>query len=526
MSDQGETEPGGQPETSRQETSRPGGGVRRAVALVAAAVAVVGAAGAGFATGSMVGGGGTQPEDVLPATAVAFADLDLDPPAGQKLNIARLLGRLPEVKDEYGPEPDLRELVVRTALGGTPLVDADLEQWMGDRLGVALVPDDTPDGVSGGVTAVLALQVSDADGAVDDLVRLLGPDRVAVSGDYVVVTGVGGVTEDLAALSSQEAGRSTAPTARDVVAAAEGEALGDSETFTDAFSHLEDGFATLYVDGDALADLGRTPGSGPGAEGALGAAAVGGRSAAVLRAEPNAVELTGWSTTPLPGDGRTATLATGLPEQTVIALEGTGGAELVAERWQQLVGSVPARTGGTELDRRLAQVEAQLGIALPEDLQTIAGLDAVVAVDGSSMLTGVPGAGVRSVTDAAAATDLAGRLQQSLAELTGGLGIVAASTDDGLVVATSADYAQVLSAGDGGLGGSARFVEALPDAADARYLAWVDLAALSGPLLLAAPESAATLAPLDSLGVTVGPAMSGDDGTAVRARLVFAEDDS
>ena len=63
-----------------------------------AGVLVVAAAGAGFAVGSVVGGGGTQPEDVLPDTVVAYADIDLDPAAEQKINVIRLLGQFKGVE--------------------------------------------------------------------------------------------------------------------------------------------------------------------------------------------------------------------------------------------------------------------------------------------------------------------------------------------------------------------------------------------------------------------------------------------
>jgi hypothetical protein len=242
-----------------------------------------------------------------------------------------------------------------------------------------------------------------------------------------------------------------------------------------------------------------------------------GQTVGVLRAEPDAIDLVGWSSAALPGDAATAELASRLPADTVVAVEATGGAALVEQRWQQLADS---GAGAAGLDRVLAEVEARLGLELPGDLQTMAGQDAVLAVSGDSLLAGLPGAGLRSVTDPQAAADLTSRLEPKLAELTGGLGIVARPTDDGMVVATTDAYATALEQDGGGLGGSARFTRALPDAADASYLAWVDVAALSGPLLLAAPDAASSLDPLDSLGATMGPK---DGGTAIRVRLVFSE---
>ena len=150
-----------------------------------AGVAVVAAAGAGFAVGAVVGGGGTQPEDVLPDTVLAYVDIDLDPAAEQKVNFVRLLGRFPDVEEEYGPEPDIRAVVVDWLAEGTELEDADIDQWIGDRVGVGISWDADADAL----TPVAAIQVSDADEAVADLQLVLDDDQIATTDDYVVVTG-------------------------------------------------------------------------------------------------------------------------------------------------------------------------------------------------------------------------------------------------------------------------------------------------------------------------------------------------
>ena len=99
---------------------------RRAWVAIGVGLAVVASAGAGFAAGTVVGGGGTQPEDVLPDTVVAYVDVDLDPAAQQKVNLVRLLGRFPDVEQEYGREPDVRAVVVDWLVEGTELEDADV----------------------------------------------------------------------------------------------------------------------------------------------------------------------------------------------------------------------------------------------------------------------------------------------------------------------------------------------------------------------------------------------------------------
>ncbi len=98
--------------------------------------------------------------------------------------------------------------------------------------------------------------------------------------------------------------------------------------------------------------------------------------------------------------------------------------------------------------------------------------------------------------------------------------MTAQGTADGMVIATTDDYAAQLEAGDGSLGDDPTYQEALPDASGASYLVWVDFAAVSGFVALAAPEAAGVIDPLEAFGATVSP---DDGGSLTRARLVFSD---
>ncbi len=491
---------------------------------VAAGAAVVASAGAGFAAGSVVGGGGTQPEDVLPDTVVAYIDVDLDPAAQQKVNLVRLLGRFPDVEQEYGREPDIRTVALDWLIEGTELEDADVSAWIGDRIGLGL----SWDAEAEALTPVAALQVTDQDEAVADLGRVLDPEQIAVSDGYVVVTG--DLLKEFAALDDLDGlvGSEVpgAQTAAEVVAAGEAASLSQSAVFVDVFDHLDDGLLTTYIDGEGIDAAGEQIADSlglalPGVTGSLSEAAESGQAGAVLRAEPNALELLAWSSADPENGTAPAQLMSTLPESTLFAVEFTGGSELVADRWAQTIESAEqgALTPG-EVERGLAELEAQYGIELPDDLQTLVGEDAVLAVDGEGLLTSVPGIGLRSVTDPAAGTALASQVESALASLTGGFGITARGTADGMVVATTDDYAAQLESGDGALGADPTYREALPDAAGASYVVWVDFAAVSGFVTLAVPESAGVIDPLEAFGATVSP---DDGGSLVRARLVFSD---
>jgi hypothetical protein len=485
--------------------------------------AVVVAAGAGFAAGTVLGGGGVQPEDVLPASVVAYADVDLDPSAEQKVNLVRLLGQFPDVERDYGAEPDLRQVVVDWLTEGTALEGAGADEWVGDRVGLGLSWDADAEAL----TPLAALQTTDEEAAVADLGQVLEPQQIAVTQGYVVVAGDPfSDLRDRPAFDFPAVGEPQ--TAAEIVAAGEAAPLAQSPEFETVFERLDSGVLTLYLDGaglagavdDLAAELDLPADELAGSTDDLERL---GQSGAVLRAEPTALELLGWSNALPPGQASSAALVESLPDSTLFAAEVTGAGAQVGEQWaQSLDGAAGTGVAGEDVEGLLTELEAQFDLRLPDDLETLLGDDVVVAVDGEGLLTGVPGIGLRSITDPAAGADLAARLESALATLTGGFGITASGTEDGLVVASSESFAEQLTAGDGTLAEDASFQEAVPDVGQATALVWVDFAAISGFAQLAAPDSADVISPLQSLGVAVTPE---GEGTQVRVRLVFDDVD-
>jgi hypothetical protein len=513
-----------------------GRGSGRLLAVAVGVVAVLVAAGAGFALGTRIGGGGTQPEDVLPSTMVVYSDIDLDPSASQKVNLARLLGQFPDIKAKYGSEPDVRQLLIDQAVKGSPLENADVESWVGDRIGGGLNwnPDDNQ------MAAVVAIQVTDEDAARADLEKVLDDSQLAFSDGYAVISssimpsftdvggGVGG------GVGQGE------PPAQDLVDQAQDASLADAEKFQNVFNNLDDGWATLYVDGQTIDEASKQltealGGNDPLLGGGFGSMSPGiapnfqsGQVGAVVRAEPDAIEMVAWNTAPVPDWASSpVSMVQQLPASTVFAVGFTGGATAVAQRWDTLLAQAKQSGGGRQVERELAQIEAQYGIRLPDDLETILGSQTVFMVDGQNLLSSVPGIGLRSVTNSDDAAAVVDQLQSALSTLTGGFGVTAKTTDDGLVVASTPDLASTLasegssdagSSQSGQLGDDPDFQNAVPDADQASAVAWLDLGAITGLAQLAAPDEAGVLAPLSGLGVSVSPA---DGGTQLRARLVF-----
>ena len=166
----------------------------RLLAGIATVMALVVGGGA-YAAWSVLNGGGTQPDQILPATTVAFVKLDLNPSAGQKLDLYRLLQKFPAATHLQSSDSDFsgwitRQLSQSVTTGGLNFAK-DIKPWLGDRFAVALVPlrskagAQTPEPV-----VVLAETDQTAAAAAMNKLRALGDSSLgyAFTDGYVVVS--------------------------------------------------------------------------------------------------------------------------------------------------------------------------------------------------------------------------------------------------------------------------------------------------------------------------------------------------
>jgi hypothetical protein len=201
-----------------------------------------------------------------------------------------------------------------------------------------------------------------------------------------------------------------------------------------------------------------------------------------------------------------------VPDDSAAVLAFAGYGELVGPEWERLRQD-PAAASGLDMVRDGA---AGLGFALPEDLGTLLGQEAVLAV--GPVGQGTPAVGLRTAGEAARVQELFGRAVDALA----GQGVQPAptrrDTADAAVLATTPLLADRLAARDGSLGEAERFRAAVPEVDDPVALGYVDLAGIIDGLAATEPEPVpAGLAPLDSFGF----AGHVDDGDQVlRFRLV------
>jgi hypothetical protein len=466
---------------------------RRTAVIVGGVVGAGLVTAAGVALGMTLSGGGAQPEDVLPAGAVAYADVDFDPAAGQKVNAVRFFRSFPEVGTRLGSGDDLRSALVDLFAQGSS-VDAatQIDPWVGDRAGVALMLTD------GDLEPVAAIQTTDADKARAELPTLLGTDTgFAVVGDYVVLA-----RTDAQAKQFADQGEQT-PLAAD-------------PGFAQAVGGLGDGVASFFFDGSQLSDVTSVAGRPLPADFSVTSYEAAGQLGGIVRFDPKAVELLARSTGSAVAQGaQSESLVGTLPDTTLFAAGSAGTTKALQEQYSALVDQLDAVTG-MSTEKMLQQ---QYDLRMPGDLFTLLGTDRVLAVDGAMSPMGLPDVGYRSLTDPGAAADLASRLDPLVRQWTSGLGAVVRPTSDGLVVATTPQYAQTLASGAGSLATTSAFRDALPDAAGASAMGYLDIDALQR--LLKTFDPSAEPGGWDALRAVGFTATVNGDTANLRARLTL-----
>ena len=453
------------------------------IASVVAAVLVIGA-GAAYGVNHFLGGGGQQPEDVLPANAVAMVKVDLDPSIGQKAAIYRFSRSFPQL--HLTSADRVKDDLLRPLFSdGSMNYDRDIKPWLGDRAAVAAVPDGSPDGFA----PVAAVQYTDKAKAKRTLLAESmrsatddDPMFFAFSGDYAILA--------------------TSQAAADQYAKATMH-LTDNDSYTNAVDAL---------DGDqiavAWADLARVYKSVPAAAlranpfwGKLkaaptGAFVVGAHAASdYLEVQGKAVDVAQGLTqigAAQFGHARTANLIGSFPNDTVVAFEATGLGDVVSKAYAALPPVIKDATDG-------------LGLKMPGDLAAILGTDTAVGLTGS--LTAPQLIAKVKTANPVAATRALEKLSRTMQDSApwcpcDGPALTTTLTAKSGYVVTSDPKAKTR----GTLGSTPSFTRAVPDAKTAGMVLYVSLKALP-------PEMMRDVQGLDAVGMTV------DGNGAFRLRL-------
>ncbi|TXL57719.1 DUF3352 domain-containing protein [Aeromicrobium terrae] len=485
---------------SAEKSSVPGrGGLVATLGLAAVAVTASALAGIGY----QLSGGGTQPHDVLPADTIAYARIDLDPSAGQKVAAFRLVKKFPELAKSLGiedPDQDLRRLIVDQAASGCGLDFADdIKPWIGERAGVAVVGT-APD-------VVFALQVDDETAARKTLKQLADcgdADNagLAFSHGYAIVA-------------------ETQAIADETVADADRSALADDSTFSRDMDDLgNQGVASFWVDGNAVANLASVRKELP--QPLLSALPDSSTAAAALRAGSSSVELDVVSRG-LPFATTEDTQIETLPASTVAAVALQGSEDQIRSQWTQFIDDMEA--DGVDSDQVGRFVDA-LGMKLPDDLVALLSPGLTLAVGERNIGTV---AQIEDVSDIDAydigarvadpdAKDAADRLARLLRNLAG-VSFDATTADGATLIANHPDALQTSGTR---LSESQRYTDViLPDATNA--LLFADLGTVIDALLQEdpPPDVVADLEQARPLG-TVGISTKRDgDITRAQVKLTF-----
>lgn len=184
-----------------------GGGARRNKWMIpaAAGLAVALMGGTVWATVSLVGFGGPQPEEVLPGNSVAFAKIDLAISGAQAVDLLTFVERMPEElsEDLDNPDGDTEGLFADMFEEAFPDADkGDIEEWIGQSAGIALWPaqGDAQVEDGSGVAMGIALAVEDeqlADEAFRNISAEYGDVFHETMNDFVVFSSSEAALTDL-----------------------------------------------------------------------------------------------------------------------------------------------------------------------------------------------------------------------------------------------------------------------------------------------------------------------------------------
>ena len=420
---------------------------RTGVIATAIAVPAVLLIGGGAYAYQQLNGGGAQPDDVLPASVVAYARLDADPSASQKIKLFKLIKKSPDLAKEIGiktDKQDLRKDIAEEILGSTcPNVDydKDIKPWLGDRIGAAATSD---------ASLLVAIQVTDEKAARKGIELVTGCQNLTAPG-IAFSKGYALVGESQKVVDAAMKSATKKPLADDPAFTEDMESLGD------------EGIASVWVDAEkATKAFGSEMGfTGPGAGNPFADA----RSAALaLRAGDDNVELIGIGHR-LTDIGKPATVNLGeLPARSVLAASFSGGGKIIGDQWDEFLdGIVTGFNSGSglhitrdDVDATIKDIEHNTDLVLPRDLKTLLGdnitfvigdtnLDSIDSIEGPDDLAKLDVA-IAMQSDSKSTTDLARRIAKSLADFTG-IELAVESTKDGAVLATNKTFAKTFESG-------------------------------------------------------------------------------
>lgn len=378
-----------------------GGGNGRRIGIIALiSVMVAAVLGGGAFAAFKVFGGGPQPADALPASTLGVVSVDLDPSATQKISAIKTLRKFPGIKKQLGlqADDDLRRYFFDKAIKNTGCKDAisydtDVKPWIGDRAALAGVKLG-----SGNPSPAAVLEVTDVSKARAAVKKIITCSKAsndfgyAFSSKFLILSDSTKHAQEIvdqgkkSPLSKDAAYKKWTGAAGDAgvinfyVAKAAAPYLSDSGSLAKLGLGEADEFGSSGVVGEASAYV---AGSAAGSDSARTASTpsflkdfqgLGG----TIRFADGGFELeTASGGADVAGSGDAGDQVASLPKDTALAL----GVSVPDGAVKSMLDSV-SKSSGTSADQLIQEVQSELGITLPDDLETLLGKSLVLSVGG------------------------------------------------------------------------------------------------------------------------------------------------
>ena len=467
---------------------------------------------------------GPQAAEAVPADALFYFGVDLDPSASQKVNALRFLNHFPAFKDATGVDnerTDVRRTIFSRAIeesGCSDLSsDDDLEPWSGSEFACAGMPSQGDDQSP---QPVVVVEVTDEGTAEKGLTKVgaagSGDFGLAFQGDYAVLA----ETQKLADRYADAAGEKSL--ADDSEFSADMESLGDLGVATgwaDIKSAIDTFGPSLPPDSLTGLDLLRSTYQ---------------RGAVTVRFSADSAEVVSSVYGDTPDIDHGDNEIVDLPASTVFAFSEAGGDQRLEASWDAIKSAM--ESSGGDFEGQIAEFEAETGLSIPEDLQTVLGDNLMFALDSEGLTADVFAdedvssidLGAKFTNDPDELNSIYDKLLPLIEDEVGGdVPVVKKDTDDGIVLATNDEYADRLADGSGGtLGDSDAFTSVVDDAEDQEFVLFFNWDAVEGAALEAAqregapPEMIDNLRPLQAVAIT-----STTDDDYVKGSFVISVND-
>lgn len=450
---------------------------------------------------------GPQAAEAVPAGALFYVGVDLDPSAEQKVAALRFLNHFPAFRDNSGlgdANSDVRTVIfsktIETMHCPGLTYASDVKPWIGAKFGVAAMPATN---ASSSPIGIGALEVTDQGAAKTGLAKIRGCLQAkggsafgfAFVGDYAVVA-------QTQAQADKYAGE------------ARSSSLANNDNFSADMSSLGDlGVATVWVNVSGAIDaFGQQIPTGTQLDFLKHSYQ---RAAATFRFTGDSAEVVTsvFGDTPAVRHGDNQIVS--LPDSTVFAVSEAGGGQRVDSSWNNMM--TAAKSGGADVEGQIAQFEAQTGLKLPEDLRTLFGDNVLLAVDSNGLTADAIqngdfsslNAGARFTSDPAKLNAIYQKIVTLIQKQTmQQLPLSKVDASDGIAVATNDAYAKTLADHGGNLGDSPEFQSVTDDAASKEAVLFFNWDRVENQIVTAAQNAGApqevidNIRPLRAFGVT------------------------